>query len=244
MDACKRNIIAQLKKDILALQGLKALVTDNHINIGVRPIELAFPNATFPTGCTHEFLSASPKDISATYGFISGLLSKMMQTGGAAIWVSTSRTLFPAALKSFGIKPDQIIFIDLKKERDVLYAMHEALKCDKLISVIGEIKEINFKESRKLQLAVEQSRVTGFIIRNQPRIVNTIACVSRWRISSLPSELNDGMPGVGFPRWNIELLKVRNGSPGNWKVEWASNQFKEIKENIFSIQQAQKQKAG
>src|SRR4030095_9938777 len=171
-------------------------------------------------------------------------LSRLMQLGGVCIWISSARTLFPPALKTFGIEPDQVIFIDLKKEKDVLWTMEEALKCNRLTAVLGELKEISFTESRKLQLAVEQSRVTGFILRHKPRSLNTIACVSRWRITSLPSESEDGMPGVGFPRWNVELLKVRNGKPGNWKVEWLSNRFQNITENIFSIPQEKRRKTG
>ena len=51
MDGVRSNIIAQLEKDILPLQGLKSLSTDNNINIGFRAIEHAFPNAIFPIGC-------------------------------------------------------------------------------------------------------------------------------------------------------------------------------------------------
>jgi hypothetical protein len=38
------------------------------------------------------------------------------------------------------------------------------------------------------------------------------------------------MPGVGFPGWNVELLKVRNGKPGSWQIEWAESRF----QNIFT----------
>ena len=240
----KNDIIQQLQKDILPLEGLKALSTDTKINIGFKPIEECFPNATFPTGSMHEFLSASEEDVAATNGFVGGLLSRLMQQGGVCVWISASRTLFPPALKTFGIEPDQIIFIDLKKEKDVLWAMEEALKCDRLTAVLGELKEISFTESRRFQLAVEQSRVTGFLLRHQPRNLNTVACVSRWRITLLQSELTDGMPSVGYPRWNVELLKVRNGTPGSWKVEWSSNCFQNITENIFSIPQEQRRKTG
>jgi len=237
--ALKEAAIAQLQRDILPLQGLKALCTDNNVSLGFPSIENAFTNAVFPEGCTHEFLSATPEDIAATNGFITFLLSKLMQFDGASLWISSSRTLFPASLKRFGVNPDKIIFVDLKNERDVLYAMEEALKCKPIATVVAEVKNISFKESRRLQLAAEQSRVTGFAIRHQPKIINTIACVSRWRITSLPSELEDGMQGVGFPRWNVELLKVRNGKPDQWQVEYASNRLKEIKQPIFSVPQTQ-----
>lgn len=244
MDLVKNNIITQLQKDILPLQGFKTLCTDDNINIGFKPIEAAFPNAIFPIGCMHEFLNTSQENTASTNGFIAALLSKLMQLQGAAIWISTSRTLFPSALKGFNIDPDKIIFVDLKKETDVLYTTEEALKCNRITSVIGEIKNIGFKESRRLQLAAEQSRVTGLLIRHQPKILNTIACVSRWCITSLPSEPMEGMSGVGFPRWNVELLKVRNGKPGSWQLEWSSNRFQQIKQNISSIPLEERRKTG
>lgn len=235
MGMVRREIISRLERDILPLEGLKLLSTDNNISLDFRPIENAFPNHIFPIGCTHEFLTASIEDVASTNGFIGILLSKLMQFDGAAIWISASRTLFPASLKRFGVQPDKIIFVDLKNERDVLYATEECLKCKRITAVISEIKNISFKESRRLQLAAEQSRVTGLLVRHPYKILHTIACVSRWRITALPRALADGMPGIGFPRWNVELLKVRNGKPGTWQLEYSSNCLKEIKENIFSI---------
>ncbi|HEX5152810.1 MAG TPA: Error-prone repair protein ImuA [Parafilimonas sp.] len=238
------RIISQLQRDIMPLQGLKKLSTDSSVNLGVHPIENSFPYSSFPIGCIHEFLSASNNDIASTNGFVAALLSKLMLSKATAIWISTTRNLFPAALKNFGIDPEHIIFIDLEKEKDVLYTIEEALKCNRIATVIAEIKQINFKESRRLQLAAEQSRVTGFIIRHQPKVLNTIACVSRWCVKSLPSELSNGMPGVGFPRWNVELLKVRNGKPGSWKIEYSSNSFQEIKEKVIDIPQTQIRNVG
>src|SRR6478735_492592 len=126
MQGLKNDIITQLQKEILPLQGLKTLSTDNRIDINFKPIEAAFPNAIFPVGCMHEFVRSSTEN-AAGNGFIAYLLSKLLQPGGAGIWLSTSRTLFPAALKIFGVAPDQIIFIDLKKEKDLLPATEEAL---------------------------------------------------------------------------------------------------------------------
>ena len=164
-----------------------------------------------------------------------------MQRGGACLWISASRTLFPAALNMYGIAPHQIVFIDLKKEKDVLYATEEALKCNKLVAVFSELNNISFKASRRLQLAAEKSRVTCFLLRRPPQHANTIAAVSRWRITPLASALCDGMPGVGFPRWNVELLKVRNGKPGRWIIEWSGEDFTEVKDNI-GVREEEKRK--
>ncbi len=166
-----------------------------------------------------------------------------MGNAGASLWISSSRTLFPPALKSFGIDPDRFIFIDLKKERDVIWAMDEALKCGALTSVIGEIQKISFTESRRLQLAVEQSQVTGFILRNNSRNMNTTACVSRWKITPLPSEQVDELPGIGFPKWKVELLKIRNGKPAAWDIQWMNGKFMPVYK-LFSIPQEQRKKTG
>ena len=240
MTSAKENIIAQLQKDILPLQGFKPALNNKAVDVELGPIMEAFPGTTFPFGAVHEFICNGAEDAAASGGFIAGILSALMQSGGTCLWISSSRTIFPPALKSFGIEPDKIIFIDLQKEKEILWAMEEALKCDGLAAVIGEIQELSFMVSRRLQLAVEQSRVTGFIIRQNPRNLNITACVTRWKITSIPSVLTDDMPGVGFPVWKVELLKIRNGKPGSWPIEWVEGKFRPIYSFASMIEERQK----
>jgi len=242
MNNNRADIISRLKREILSLEGLKFSAMGLQGDIGLGPIQAAFPNACFPVGAVHEFLSAGNENSAATAGFIAGLLSGLMRNGGASLWISSSRTLSPPALKAFDIEPDKIIFIDLQKEKEALWAMEEALKCDGLAAVVGEIREINFITSRRLQLAVEQSQVTGFILRHDSLNQNTIASVSRWNITPLPSELED-LPGVGFPRWKVELLKIRNGKPGSWNMQWSAGRFEHISPSVISVPQ-EKRKTG
>lgn len=224
MSATKKEIIQQLQKELLLLQGYKPPPAGK-TGFGLGPVEAAFPNAVFPVGALHEFVSAAAEHTAATAGFIGGLLAPLMKDGGACIWIRATQMLFPPALKTFGIEPDRIVFVDPAREKDVLWAMEEALKCEGLAAVIGETRDIGFTASRRLQLAVEQSRVTGFILRDQPRNLNPVACMARWRITPLASDPGNGLPGVGFPRWRVELMKVRNGKPGIWQLEWAEGRF-------------------
>lgn len=215
----KAHIISELQNKILHLQGLST-VNSPRLDLGLGPIKDCFPNASFPLGCVHEFLSEQPEGGAATGGFITSLLTSLVGAGGSLLWASASRKIFPPALKSFGISPDRIIFVDLQKEKDVVWTMEEALKCPALTAVIGEVRNIDFTASRRLQLAVEQSKVTGFIIRNNKNKPGTTACVSRWRIMPLPGVIIDELPGIGFPKWRVELLRMRNGKPGAWDVYW------------------------
>ncbi len=228
MMGTKADIIDRLRRDILPFQGFKSILNNNEIDSRLGLIKNAFPGNTFPLGAVHEFICGSIEDVAVTHGFITGVLASLMRNGGTSIWIGAKQTIFPPALKSFGIAPDKIIFIELQKEKEMLWAIEEALKCEGLSAVIGEIKELNFTASRRLQLAVEQSRVTGFVLRRNPTNLTTTACLTRWKITALPSEPVENMPGVGFARWNVDLLKVRNGKPGSWQIEFIAGRFRHI----------------
>src|SRR5689334_7885982 len=94
----KQEIIRKLQKEILLLQGFKPVSEETARFAGLGVIEAAFPNAVFPTGTLHEFLTTVPEHAAACGGFITGLLSVLMIRGGACLWISRSRKLFPAAL--------------------------------------------------------------------------------------------------------------------------------------------------
>lgn len=233
-------MIARLRKEILHLEGFKVPFNKAAFTIVPGAIGNAFPNAVFPLGAIHEFICTGLEDTAATSGFIAGMLGALMQSGGACIWINSCRTVFPPALKAFGITPDNIIFIEVQKEKEILWVTEEALRYDGLVAVVAEVKELAFTASRRLQLAVEQSRVTGFIIHKRVSSLPATACISRWKITSVPSEAEEGMPGVGFPRWNVQLLKVRNGKPGRWQVEFSGRRLKHIPDIRWVVRQQRK----
>jgi protein ImuA len=231
----KKIIVDQLQKDILLLEGYKPLSASKREIDGLDALEATFPNGVFPSGAIHEFLTFEPEHAAATGGFIGGLLSVLMKQEGICLWLSSSRRLFPSALKTFCLEPDKIIFVDLQREKDVLWATEEALKCKGIVAVIAEVRELTFMQSRRLQLAVEASRVTGFILRSEARRMCVTACVARWQVIPKQSVCADDLPGVGFPRWQVDLQKIRNGKPGKWTVEWAASKFSIVEESKFTI---------
>ncbi len=237
----RADIISKLQQDILHLQGYKP-ANGSTINVGLGAVTAGMPGGTFPLGSIHEFLSVGHEGAAATSGFIAGILSPLMGRGGMSLWISSFRKVFPPALKSFGIQPDRFIFIDLHKEKEVLWAMEEALKCTALTAVIGEMKNLGFTASRRLQLAVEQSKVTGFILRNNLDKLNTTACVSRWKITPLSSSSTDDLPGIGFPHWKVELLRIRNGKSGTWEIKWENNRFYSTDMNMNTSRQPEQKK--
>lgn len=222
----KSGLIQQLQEEVYALQRFKKAKSDAP-DLGLGPIVKAFPQSTFPVGAVHEFISYEATNAAATTGFMIALAGRLMQQG-SCLWISTRRTLYPPALQQYGIDAARIICIDLTKQKDVLWAVEEALKCQSLSLVIGELSEITFNDSRRLQLAVEQSNVTGLLHRYNPRSENTLASVARWKITSLASSSDAELPGVGFSRWHVDLSKVRNGRPSAWDIQWSKKGFQHL----------------
>lgn len=216
-----KSVIETLQKQILGLQCSRP-VNEQQLKLGLGLLESAFPLKVFPRAAIHEFISQTSQQAACTTGFMSVILAKLMQTNGVCVWISTKprRAVFAPALKTFGLEPHRILFVDTHTPKQTLWALEEALKCEAVAAVVGELNELTFNESRRFQLAVEESRVTGLIHRFRPKNTSSVACVSRWNISSLASMIPQGLPGVGFPRWNVELQKVKNGTPAQWQIQW------------------------
>jgi protein ImuA len=220
----RADALCRLKTEILSLQGFKPHQASTDIDFGLDTIAYSFPNAKFPFSACHEFICESPQEIASSGAFVSGLLSMSLGKGGVALWIGRQRIIFPPALKSYGINPDQIIFINTRSEKEAIWTLEEALKSTSLTSIVGQITEFDFTKSRRFQLAIEKSGVGCFLLRYRPRNFST-ASTTRWQIKPLSSSLDDNLPGVGHPRWQVNLLKVRNGKPGSWIMQWAQDHF-------------------
>ena len=243
----QNDIISQLKREILPLEGYKPVgKNDDRIDLG--PINESFPNKTFPIGSVHEFLFNNDEAASSTIGFVSGILKHILKIdNGIAIWISASRKIFPPSFLCFGIKPENVIFIDLPSEKDVFTATLDCLKCEGVSAVISEAAQLDFTQTRKLQLAVEASRVTGFILKNTKKTQGHSACVARWVIAPVPGNIIQDLPGVGQIQWNVQLKKIRNGKPGQWTLGWFDTEFNFAQtENhtSFMHEEMQRKKAG
>lgn len=227
----KSEILQELRTRILAMQGINKPGGD-HCSMGLGNIETAFPGGAFPKSAIHEFISHEPETAASTSGFLSCLLQSLMDRRGFCLWVSSRRIVFPPALKWLGIDPECVIFVDLSNDKDVLWAVEEGLRCSALVAVVGELRELTFAQSRRLQLTTEESQVTGFIHRVQPKTENTTACAARWKISPLPGIIEPGLPGIGFPKWHVELAKVKNGRPGSWDLAWTPAGFEHFSKSL------------
>jgi protein ImuA len=224
----KHDIIRRLRKDILPLQGYKPPAGGPQLEVGLGRIERAFPHGVFPTSVIHDFISQDEEDLAATSGFIAGIIGRLTERGGIAVWIGPSGSTFASGLAHYGLDPGRVIFVASVTLKKALWVMEESLRCDRFIAVVGEIGELNFIQSRRLQLVVEQSGVTGFLIRYRPRQKGPVASVAQWRVTAVPTQSQGDRPGRGFPRWLVDVLKIRNRRPISCEIEWTGERFIQI----------------
>src|SRR5262249_10345846 len=152
----RKTLLDKLRMDILHMQGFLTPATGiTQVDLGL--VSEAFPNGIFPTAAIHEFITNSPETAAASGAFISAITSTLAAAGGACIWIHKTRRVFPPALKTFGLNPEQVVFVGTKGDNEALWAAEQALKSACVAAVIAEIPDLTAIASRRLQLAVEKT---------------------------------------------------------------------------------------
>ena len=214
MTAARDRVISDLKHRIALLEG-NAGKRSGCLAFGVAEIDTALPGGGLAHGAIHEFAGggAGTVDGAAAALCVAGIAAR---TRGQVLWCLTRPDLFFPALVQAGLHPDRVIFAEADREQDVLESMEEGLSYGGLGAVVGEVVRLPMVASRRLQLAAEKTGTMGLVVRRWRRQVEAsdfgqpTASTTRWRVSVLPSE-ELPVPGLGRPRWLLELIRVKAG---------------------------------
>lgn len=214
MTAARNRVISELKDRIALLEG-NAGKRSGCLAFGVPEIDAVLPGGGLAHGAIHEFAGggAGTVDGAAAALCVAGIAAR---TRGQVLWCLTRPDLFFPALMQAGLHPDRVIFAEADREQDVLESMEEGLSYGGLGAVVGEIVRLPMTASRRLQLAAEKTGTMGLVVRRWRRQLEAsdfgqpTASTTRWRVSVLSSE-ELPVPGVGRPRWLLELMRVKAG---------------------------------
>ena len=221
MSAARQDILSGLRERISSLEGGVSRRAGS-LSFGVPEIDRILPGGGLAYGALHEFAGGGcgTVDGAAAALFAAGIAAR---TRGKIVWCLTRPDLFFPALAQAGLHPDRVIFVEGDREEDVLSSMEEALGYGGLGAVIGELVRLPMVASRRLQLAAERTGTMGIVVRRWRRQTEAndfgqpTASVTRWRVSVLPSE-ELPVPGVGRPRWLLELMRSRAGECAEFEI--------------------------
>ncbi|MBV8915283.1 MAG: damage-inducible mutagenesis protein [Acetobacteraceae bacterium] len=193
---------------------------------GLPPIDDALPGGGLPLGALHEVAgqAADLEHGAAAALFAAGILARI---GGPVLWVLEHHDLFAPGLAAAGLHPDRVVYAEAGR-KDALLVMEEGLRQRGLAGVVAEVSgRVTLTASRRLQLAAEATGVTALLLRRPKsggtELAGAVAAVTRWRIGTLPSPPPiphaPDVPGLGWPRWQLDLLRCRGGRTGSWITE-------------------------
>jgi protein ImuA len=227
----QRARLSELRERIRRIEQPTAAV-HGVLPFGIAAIDRMLPGGGLARGALHEILGmgGDEEDGALAAAFAAtGILGRLARTGnGTVLWCLPRPDLYGPGLSAHGLDPTHIVLVRAPRDSEILWAMEEGLRAPGIAAVVGEVGTLAAVASRRLQLAAERSGITAFLLRRwrdgeqaarERNLPN--AAVTRWRIAALPSQPLPGEPGIGRPRWRVELLRCRGGEPACWEVEEA-----------------------
>jgi protein ImuA len=210
---------------------------------GIAAIDRVLPGGGLARGTTHEIvgMGGDEEDGALAAAFAAGILGRLGphsnpppqagegRGGGIVLWCLPHPDLYGPGLAAHGFDPGRLVLVRARRNTEILWAMEEGLRASGVAAVVGEVGAFPAVASRRLQLAAERSGVTAFVLRrwrdgaeaaHERNLPN--AAATRWRIAALSSVPARAEPGIGHPRWRVELLRCRGGAPACWEVEAAA----------------------
>ena len=190
---------------------------------GLAAVDRRLPAGGLALGALHEVAGGGNGAVhgAAAALFAAGIVARLE---GPVLWCLTRRDLFAPALAQAGLHPDRVVYAEVGDEKTVLACFEEGLRHGGLAGVVGEVAKLSMTASRRLQLAAEQSGTLAIAIRRWRRAAEAAdfgqptASMTRWRVTALPSSPLP-VPGIGRPRWLIELIRARAGDCADFELE-------------------------
>jgi protein ImuA len=190
---------------------------------GIAGLDSRLPGGGLAYGALHEVAGGGNDAVNGAAAalFAAGVAAR---TRGKVLWCVARPDLFAPALWQAGLKPDRVIFLEAADEKTILASFEECLRHRGLGAAIAEVARLSMTASRRLQLAAEESGTIGLALRRWRRQAEAsdyghpTAATTRWRVSAQPSTPLPA-PGVGRPRWRVELVRCRAGESTTLELE-------------------------
>ncbi len=204
--------------------------TPSSWTFGVEEIDCALPGGGLDPAGLHEVRARTYGDSGATLGFALALLARRQRTRpepGSILWVFTERdvrefgTPYGPGLAHFGIDPNRLLMVRVRREGDLAWALEEGIKSRALAATFGQGDALSAKLLRRLALAARACR-TPCLFVSSFRAAGFGPALTRWRVAAAPSAPHPfDRSAPGPPRWAVTLERCRHGPSGrSWVLEW------------------------
>ena len=219
--------LAMLRRNLALIAGGRLLSSDKRIATGHPGLDAAFGGG-LARGRVHELFAAEAEDGPSAAGFAAMLALLAVGRRAPIFWLRTDEAerrggIYGPGLIELGGDPDSLVLGQAPDAKALLRVAADAARCPGLGALIveahGKCAGLDLTASRRVAVAVEQSRASLFLLRLEAEAAPG-AADTRWAVSAGPSQaLEANAPGA--PTFDIELLRRRSGPAGmRWRLEW------------------------
>jgi hypothetical protein len=129
-------------------------------------------------------------------------LARITQGERRVAMISPPYIPFAPALSHHGVRLEHLLIIRAEKNADALWAIEQTLRCQSFGAVLGWPEAIRDRDVRRLQLAAEAGRSTGFLYRSPQAAHEASPAAVRMRLQAHEQGLS------------IDVLKCRGTRSG------------------------------
>ncbi|HMN43595.1 MAG TPA: translesion DNA synthesis-associated protein ImuA [Povalibacter sp.] len=168
---------------------------------GFAELDAALPHGGWQSGTLVELMPAQTGI--GELSLLMPALARITQGERRVAMISPPYIPFAPALNNHGVRLEHLLIIRAEKNVDVLWAIEQTLRCQSFGAVLGWPEAIRDRDVRRLQLAAEAGRSTGFLYRAPQAAREASPAAIRLRLQA-------SGPGL-----SIEILKCRGGRTGH-----------------------------
>jgi hypothetical protein len=191
------------------LEQLAQLCRGNRIGIppvaiepsGSTELDAALPGGGWQSGTIVELLCAHTGI--GELSLLMPALARITSSDRHVALVAPPYIPFAPALTQHGIRLDHLLIIGAQRAEDILWASEQTLRCKSFGAVLAWPITVRDREIRRLQLAAEAGRSTGFLYRPADAALQSSPAALRLRLRP------DAGDALG-----VEIIKCRGGRSG------------------------------
>lgn len=193
----------------------------------VDPLDRLIGNAM--AQALHVFEARGARDYGHVSGFALAVLSRL-EGEGTIVWITQSLAgleggrLHGAGIAEMGLSPSRLLYVDVKRPADVLWAMEESLGSRAVSAVVGEVFDegaVDLTATRRIALRSERAGIPAYITLARADAAPANAARTRWVVGPAPSRLTHHPGLLGLPQWSVAITKNRAGACADCAVGYA-----------------------
>jgi len=206
------TVVQQLRRQLLRCQ-----VTHATISTGYPTFDRLLPESGLPSGSVIEWISDEPGLHATTIAL--RCAAEFLQQPGALAVVDPLNDFHPMSVEHLGIPLSRLLLVrpcapssaaisSQAQRSDALWALEQLARCPGVRVVITWVDRLSSTAQRRLQLAVEKSGVTVFLMRPTSALHQTSWADLKFQVQSTPQVSAPAVTDSAHIR--VQLVRSKN----------------------------------